>query len=90
MRAFEVKRGVPVIISHVFSRIINGRTQTSKKRKLYFTEDIVIDPLGKISPANPLPEADRHHAEFLAQNGYYGFRSNDFVVVAHSSVVEVL
>lgn len=90
MKAFIIQEGTPV-----FGVKPNGwgipviEEKTMNEDKMYFLEDIAIDPLGKhgISPQNKF-------VAHFAGEGYYGFRipenskGYEFILV-HSKYVDV-
>lgn len=90
MKAFIIEKGTPI-----FSVKMNGRAipvieeQVMKEQKLYFLEDITVDPIGKHGLSH-----DNKLVSRFANEGYYGFKLSenskgfDFILVS-SQYIEV-
>lgn len=71
MRAFIVEEGTPVYAVS-FANLLDPKVESKKvkKRKVYFIEDVAVDPIGKvgIGPTSNLLGGS------WASEGFYGFK----------------
>ena len=89
MRAFAINAGTPchVIREGAEWTADNFLSHEFEKNAMFFREDIVVDPVGKIGCHRGLPSTI---GGLYAINGFYGFKRSGWIVIVHVSEVQVL